>query len=283
MPKIHRILFPTDLSHPCRVVAPHVKAVTASFHAELVVLNVLETPSGYYRDWDAYLTLVNWEAIREDRRRGLAAFVKEVFKGRSVMHVMEEGDPAHTIVNYAREHAIDLIMIPTHGHGPFRSLLVGSVTAKVLHDTEVPVWTSAHGTAPAPPTRTPYRRILCAVDVTDKSIPVMRRAAELARHFKSTLSLVHAVAGAEAVDASFQSFLFSTARNRLEKLQKAAGIDVQTCVAGGHAGDVIRQAAVQRKAGLVVIGRGHLTKTLGRLRTNAYSIIRQSPCPVISV
>ena len=35
--------------------------------------------------------------------------------------------------------------------------------------------------------------------------------------------------------------------------------------------------------GLLVIGRGHATRALGRLRTNVYSIIRQSPCPVISV
>jgi hypothetical protein len=32
-----------------------------------------------------------------------------------------------------------------------------------------------------------------------------------------------------------------------------------------------------------VIGRGKLHETLGRLRTNSYAIIRQSPCPVISI
>jgi nucleotide-binding universal stress UspA family protein len=37
------------------------------------------------------------------------------------------------------------------------------------------------------------------------------------------------------------------------------------------------------EADLVVIGRGASSGMLGRLRTNAYSIIRQSPCPVVSV
>jgi hypothetical protein len=36
-------------------------------------------------------------------------------------------------------------------------------------------------------------------------------------------------------------------------------------------------------ADLVVIGRGVLNGTLGRLRTHAYGIIRQSPSPVLSV
>jgi nucleotide-binding universal stress UspA family protein len=42
-------------------------------------------------------------------------------------------------------------------------------------------------------------------------------------------------------------------------------------------------AASQLEADLVVIGRAASHGVLGRLRTNAYSIIRQSPCPVVSV
>jgi nucleotide-binding universal stress UspA family protein len=282
MQKIKRILFPVDLSPQCRALAPHVTAMASSFQAELVVLNVLEAPSGYYKDWNAYLSLVNWEAIKEHRQFRLAAFVTEAFKSPSVAYLMEEGDPAHTIVNYAREHSVDLIMMPTHGYGPFRSLLIGSVTAKVLHDIELPVWTSAHSTDLAPAANK-YQRVLCAVDITEKSIPLMQWADEFTCHFKSTIRLAHAVPGADGVDPSFQSFLFSTARNELAKLQKSAGIDVETCVAAGEVGNVIRQAAIQHNADLVVIGRGHLGETLGRLRTNAYAIIRQSPCPVISV
>jgi hypothetical protein len=36
-------------------------------------------------------------------------------------------------------------------------------------------------------------------------------------------------------------------------------------------------------ADLLVIGRGSAAGMFGRLRTNAYAIIRQSPCPVVSV
>ncbi len=34
--------------------------------------------------------------------------------------------------------------MPTHGYGPFRRFILGSVTAKVLHDADCPVWTGVH-------------------------------------------------------------------------------------------------------------------------------------------
>ena len=45
----------------------------------------------------------------------------------------------------------------------------------------------------------------------------------------------------------------------------------------------VSSAASQLDADLVVIGRAASRGVMGRLRTNAYSIIRQSFCPVVSV
>ena len=45
----------------------------------------------------------------------------------------------------------------------------------------------------------------------------------------------------------------------------------------------VSTTALHKNADLLVIGRSVENGALGRLRTNAYSIIRQSPCPVVSV
>jgi len=58
--------------------------------------------------------------------------------------VLLKGDPAECIVRVAQENAVDLIVMPTHAHGRFRRFLLGSVTAKVLHDTDCPVLTGVH-------------------------------------------------------------------------------------------------------------------------------------------
>ena len=49
------------------------------------------------------------------------------------------GSPAQTIVDYARRHSVDLIVMATHGRGGLRRWTEGSVAETVLHGTDVPV------------------------------------------------------------------------------------------------------------------------------------------------
>lgn len=96
------------------------------------------------------------------------------------------------IRQYAETNPINLIMMPTPGEGPFRLALLGSVTAKVLHDVGRPVWTSSHSESPIPD---PFRftSLICAVGETEDSIPIMKAAASLSVRFTAKLVLVHAL------------------------------------------------------------------------------------------
>jgi nucleotide-binding universal stress UspA family protein len=49
------------------------------------------------------------------------------------------GDPAKVIVQYAREHGIDQIVMGTHGRGAVAKALMGSVAQEVLAGAHVPV------------------------------------------------------------------------------------------------------------------------------------------------
>jgi nucleotide-binding universal stress UspA family protein len=51
----------------------------------------------------------------------------------------------------------------------------------------------------------------------------------------------------------------------------------------GDVPEAVTTAAHALKADLLVIGRGRLTGVLGRLRTNAYAILRESHCPVAAI
>ncbi len=49
------------------------------------------------------------------------------------------GEPAHEIARYANEEQIDLIVMGTHGWTGLRSMLIGSVTEKVVRMAHCPV------------------------------------------------------------------------------------------------------------------------------------------------
>ncbi|HLK18161.1 MAG TPA: universal stress protein [Bryobacteraceae bacterium] len=287
MQTFQKILFPIDMSDGCTGAAPFVASMAKKFQAEVTLLHVLQLPQGYVTDWYGYMALVDTDSIRETRHNEFDSYLKNEFSGIPVRREMLEGDPAELIDTYAKEHGTDLIMMPTHGFGIFRSMLLGSVTAKILHDASCPVWTGVH-MEEAPPNPSTFERIMCAVDLTDKSIPTMQFAAKLAHDLQAKLWLVHAVPVAETrpqkyFEADLQAFLEDEARKAIGKMQDAAGVMAQLCLGAGEVPHVVHHAAQHHGADLVVIGRGHATKTLGRLRTNVYSIIRESPCPVISV
>ena len=285
MPNIKHILFPVDFSDRCTGAVPFVEAVARHYGAKVTLMSVALP---YYAGGFEGVPLIDPQEIVSSLKAQLDPWPKGGFAGLQVERVAESGDPARRIVEFVETHKVDLVMMPSHGYGPFRQLLLGSVTAKVLHDLKCPVWTTAH-TGQAPDREhLVLRKILCAVDASPASIPLMRAAGALAKEFGAELRLVHAVPGIEAwperqMDQEFEQQIRENARRSVQELQKAADIDVPVCVGAGTVPDVVRDEALQHGADLVVIGRGALQETMGRLRTHSYGIIRHAPCPVLSI
>jgi nucleotide-binding universal stress UspA family protein len=286
-----RILFPVDLSQQSHAAAPFVKALAARFHSDVTLLHVVEVPPAWYgaSGEAAFGAWVDMPELVEARRNELAAFRTEEFEEVSVQPCIQSGDAAAIIARVAHQKSISLIMMPTHGYGPVRGLLMGSVTAKVLHDAECPVWTATHPGDMAVRPEREWRQILCAIRAeAAKDIPLLHWAAQFASEQRACLRLVHAVSGFEeeqfnCTEDPLRDFVFNVARERIAKLQEQAGTSLNVSVEAGRTGHVVRELALREQADLVVIGRGVIQKPLGRLRSNAYAIVRDAPCPVISV
>jgi nucleotide-binding universal stress UspA family protein len=228
------------------------------------------------------------EELRADLQMRLDGALQQELAGITTQRIAELGEAAQVIVDFAGKNKVDLIMLPTHGYGPFRRLLLGSVTAKVLHDARCPVWTEAHMKDPDIRQHLEIEKVLCAVDLSDEAVRLMQWAAQFAKKAGATLRLVHAVPGTEAwperqFDKEIEETLYQQAREFLTAKQKAAGVEAPLCVAAGDVAAVVHEEASRHGADLIVIGRGVLHETLGRLRTNAHAIIRHAHCPVISV
>src|SRR5204863_2910646 len=127
-PVFKHILFPVDFSNRCYAARPFVQSVAQRFHSRLTLMHVIQTPVGWYGGMEAaYPVMLDVPAMIEDGRKRLNSFF-ESLEPSGIGKVIAHGDPAAQIVRYAERNDVDLIMMPTHGCGKFRSLLLGSVT-----------------------------------------------------------------------------------------------------------------------------------------------------------
>lgn len=290
-----RILFPVDFSARCLRAAPLVRALAAQLRAEVTLLHVISYPPAWAEsgipfgvaESAIYAPRLDTEPIRVERERMLSEVAAKEFAGTPLFQVVEIGDAALNITEHAERHGFGLITMPTHGYGRFRRFLVGSVTAKVLHDVHCPVWTDAHTSDLKDRAAGPLANIVCGVDIDARSVRVMRWAAELAAATGAQLTIAHVVGAPETYGTEdytpFRQFLVDTATEELHKLMTEAEVSAETWMAGGRIPGTLRRAVELLHADLLVIGRGCLPNPLGRLRTHAYGIIHESPCPVISV
>ncbi|HVT92750.1 MAG TPA: universal stress protein [Bryobacteraceae bacterium] len=285
------ILFPVDFSPRSDATAPFVEQMARVHGARITLMYVTPLPIDWYAPLGGPPAIAyDMETLLAAGRDRLVEFKQSRFAGlvpEAVGTYSEEGDPASSIVDYAARTNVDLIMMATRGYGRFRSLLLGSVASKVLHDSERPVWTGAHVEEGPEPAQADIRNILCAIDLGPQSAALIARSAGIAAMHSAKLRLVHAVPGTDArpdkyFEVEFQRDLIRFAKQSIADLQSELQTNLEVYVDAGPAARVVRSAAAEHNADLVVIGRGVVQKTLGRLRTNAFSIIRESPCPVLS-
>ena len=140
---IKKILLPVDFSANADEAVTYAASLARCFHSEVVLLHVLEPP---HADFAMVELAGSMESVaqgrRERARTRLAQFGTADFEGISVTRKVAEGQPAEEIL--AEAEKVDLVVMPTQGHGRWREFLIGSVTAKVLHDCHRPVLTGIH-------------------------------------------------------------------------------------------------------------------------------------------
>lgn len=289
--KIKKILFPVDFSKPCEGALHYVEAFAGRFQAELKVVHVVDL--GAYAVWG---TSALWGVPAVDMSREgskwaveeMKGFMKKGIKHLNVTSQVLEGDPGIEIVAAAREWDADLVMIPTHGLSIFRRFILGSITAKILHDTECPVWTGAHLEDAPPLDEISFRKVLCAVDMGPQSEKAIRWAAGFAKEHSAELIVANVVPAAEGrpakyFDRRFVLELSVQMREEVRVFLEELGIEATIVIEGGDPAKTLSEIATSVQADQLVIARGVLPEGLGRLRTNAYAIIRSAPCPVVSV
>ena len=224
-----------------------------------------------------------------ERTDEMSGFGADELEGLTVRRLIYEGDPTEQIVGFIETERVQLVAMPTHGMGVMRRLLIGSVTAKVLHDVACPVLTGVYMGRPPHHLPVTFSNILCAVDLGGKSKDTLAWAAQFARDFQARLTIVNAVpALSPGLELSFgvnwRDNIANLAREDVERLKTRLGR--------------MHQASLSRRVSrpkLFAPSRNRVAPTCWSLAEalrkgspagsgpTPYSIIRDSRCPVVSV
>jgi len=278
-----KILFPVDFSPPCIAMAPYVKRAETIFRANVTLVHAcnLASNNGFelYERRPDEIAEDHWNLAREK----LTLFLAHDFPPGPGSRLLLAGDPGEAITLAATRGNFDVIMLPTHA-GYFRRMLLGSTTTKVLDSAACPVLTTLHADTVVPRSAE-HRRWVCAIGLSADSERILECAKSASLAANAKLSIIHAMRPNKGgFGGSGPHEEEQIVRHRLAELQSAVGLDAATPVrlAVGPVKQTLLHEVIQESADVLVIGRSAQQRS-GRLGDLAYSLVRDSPCPVVSV
>lgn len=296
MIRVRQILCPVDFSPFSRRALDHAAVLARWYEAQLTVLHVsplVPTMFGLEPALSA-ATLAPFD--RETLGRELLAFVGETVKATPAPQlVVRSGPAAATILEYAAENNVDLVVLGTHGRTGFERFMLGSVTEKVVRKAPCPVLTVPRRAADGPE-RPLFARILCGVDFSEASGRAAEYALALAQEARGRLTLLHVVEWLP--DESFAKYpqfdldhyrrsLLSDARMRLEELVPEEARNwcaPDARVACGKPYQELLRVAGDDAADLIVLGvhgRGPIDRMF--FGSTTQQVVRQAECPVLTI
>jgi nucleotide-binding universal stress UspA family protein len=282
---IQNVLIATDFSHYSNTALNFGLQVAKAYNAQAHVVFVIPTDQFLLAGPEAYV------AAKDAARRDLEQLQEELHRTHS--HVegedyhlyLLEGEVAESILDFAHQKRVDLIVVGTHGRGGLGKALIGSVAERVFRQSPVPVLTL--GPHLRPPTRdNPPRNILVAADFTPASARAVRYAAMLACENKAKLTLLHIANRKQVAHLPDPAAVKRGIELRLADLLGPEGdaVDYSVRVEVGAVVPTILHALNDVNADLLVIGVRRSSSVLDRLMfPHAYELVCESSCPVLTL
>ncbi|OLZ41280.1 universal stress protein [Natrinema saccharevitans] len=135
------VLVPTDGSDHAARVARHALGLARWFDATVHVLSVVDV-SATGGVFDAGGVSPAFVERLEDDAADAIERIESMADDDRVRSAVLKGSPAPTILEYAGDHDIDLIAMGTHGRTGVSRYVTGSVTERVVRQSDVPVMTA---------------------------------------------------------------------------------------------------------------------------------------------
>jgi len=138
-----KILVPLDGSPLAECVIPHIEAIAKPCGSKVELISVVEPVEiptrGQIAVNDDDLKKINNEAKKETHKY-LDSISDRLNRSEiKNSHVILMGKPAESLIEYAANNDIDLLIMATHGRSGLTKFFWGSIAEKVLRSINIPV------------------------------------------------------------------------------------------------------------------------------------------------
>ncbi len=148
MIKLAKILYPTDFSDLSLVALKYAKSFAKQYGAQLHCISVVDEGYQYWLALgpEGVPMAIDIDQLIESHRKRMSEFVAEHLSDvDGLITKVITGKPFVEIVEYAKEQAIDMIVLATHGRSGLSHILLGSVAERVVRKAPCPVLTCRPG------------------------------------------------------------------------------------------------------------------------------------------
>jgi nucleotide-binding universal stress UspA family protein len=301
MLEIKSIVCPVDFSEFSVRAYHHALSLAEHYRAKLIAQHIIELSHYPYADYAA--SAGDYEnfsrAMREGGKQQLREFVKKHAQGEIQPElVVSQGTASDSILAFAQEQKMDLIVMGTHGRRGFDRLMLGTTTDRVMRRSFCPVL----AVSKAPPESSPansasdagaseerhhvhrLNRIVFCTDFSENSERALNYAISATREYDAELTMLHVF---EHANSASNEGIIATAAGQLDKLippEERKSLKIKTEVRVGEPYQQIIQHAEEARIDLVVMAvRGRGALDLAVFGSTTYRVMQLGPCPVLAV
>ncbi len=287
--RLDNILCPVDFSEFSATAYEYARSLSRQYRAKLFVLHVAEPLLSIYRGYISPPLVEEIHArqeldAREQVRALEARFEREPVESEVIVQI---GLVADSIVSFAHDREVNLVVMGTHGRRGLDRLMMGSVAERVLRRVRCAVlavrecvWTFVSPGSAHQPIR--LQKLLCCVDFSENSPRALEYAFSLALEYRAEVALLHVLEDSEG-HADEQAHALKCMEDLIPSEARNWATLVPT-VRTGKPYEQIIEHATQTQTDLIIMGvRGRNALDLALFGSTTHRVIQLGPCPVLVV
>jgi nucleotide-binding universal stress UspA family protein len=297
LPRIDRILVPTDFSEPSILAIESALCfLKKSAGAHLTLVHIIQ-PTQSIAMMDAGMSpLDDLGPLEELARTRMERLQNKYDKSIALSCRVVVGSPVWEISNMVSDGQFDLIVMSSHGRSGLKRMFLGSVAEGVLHNAKCSVLVikpPKHQKGGSESKKCIFKKVLVGFDHRAGASAALDVAEKIIGRTGGNLTLVHALPPPNvdlptdvlrSVEEEAEEIMATNERLRqaVSRAPHRAPRDVRTAI--GAPWEVLSDTARELAADLVIVGpHEHFHRALDFIGSTAQRLVRLSPCSVLAV